>query len=674
MFVQRAWSIGNRIRLLSAALVAAMMIAGPSLAQSVRPGDDFYGYANAEWLKTTTIPAGQATYGTSAMLVQINRKRVRDLIEDAAAHPAPGAAQKVGDYYAAVLDVAAIEARGLAPLKGELDAIAALSDRRSLSAALGATLRADIDNTNHVSDRLFGLGAMQGFDDADHYYPHLLQGGLGMPDRDDYLDASLAKATLRAKYQKHIADMLRLNGATDADARAARVLALEIEIARVHATVADTEDPAKENNLWLRADFDAKAPGMDWAAYFGAAGLDHSDKFIVWQPAAMTGVSALVAQTPIEVWQDHLRVHLLDRYAEVLPHAYRVAHFAFFGAALTGAVAPPSRADQAAAMTEAQFGEDVGRLYVQRYFPPAAKARAVAMVDNLRAVYRTRIPTLAWMSPVMRQMAMKKLDTLEVGLGYPDRWTDDAALDVRRDDPIGDQRRAEHFKLVHARQRLGQPVGPADWPITPQIVGAVIQFTPNAIEFSAGLLQPPYFDPQGDDASNYGSAGAGIAHEMDHTFDELGNQFDEKGRLVNWWTAEDLARYRAAAAPLVAEFSAYCAKPGLCVNGRQVMGEDLADLTGLIIAHDAYLLSLHGRSDVVKDGLTGEQRFFLSFARRWRRLTTDDALRSQIATDIHAPGEYRSDTVRNLQAWYDAFGVKPGDKLYLDPAARPHIW
>jgi endothelin-converting enzyme/putative endopeptidase len=320
------------------------------------------------------------------------------------------------------------------------------------------------------------------------------------------------------------------------------------------------------------------------------------------------------------------------------------------------------------------MGQAVGRLYTRQYFPSAAKAKAQAMVSDLITAYRARILNLTWMSSVTREKALAKLAALTIGVGYPDTWIDYSTLDVARDDALGNMRRAEAFNRLRNLAQLKQPADPAQWRIDPQIVGAVIMFTPNSEFFAAGILQPPYFDSNGDAASNYGSAGAGIAHEISHSFDELGNIYDDQGRLGNWWNAEDLAGYHTAAAKLVAQFDGYCPLSDLCVNGKQVLSENIADLAGLQVAHDAYILSLKGKTDVVTGGLSGEQRFFVAFAQRWRRLQSDAALRRQIKTDIHAPGEYRSDTVRNVEAWYKAFQVAPADKLYLKPEDRVRIW
>jgi putative endopeptidase len=643
---------------------------------SIKPADDFYRYANGGWLRTAAIPAGQTSYDTRAILVARTGQRVRDLIQNAAAaRLARGSVvQKVGDYYASFIDEDGIEAKGLAPLANEMAAIAAITNKGSLSAYLGATLNSEVDGLTGNADHILGVWVNQSFTDPDHYVFHLLQGGLGMPDRDAYIDPSPKMAELRAQYQTHIAAILKFANFAGAESSAARILSLEIRMAQAHAPDSDAADVFKQNNPWKRADFSVKAPGMDWNAYFKEAGVAGQSEFIVWQPSAVTGTSALVGSESIDLWKDYLRFHLLEHYASVLPKAVVAEDFAFYGTILSGMQQMPDRSKTAIAATNAALGQAVGQLYTQRYFPPEAKAKAQAMVGNLITAYRTRIPNLTWMSQPTKEKALAKLTALRIGLGYPDKWIDYSTLDVVRGDAFGNLRRAEAFNRLRNLANLRRPADPDEWRIDPQIVGAVIVFTPNTETFSAGLLQPPYFDSEGDAASNYGSAGAGIAHEISHSFDELGNIYDAQGRLGNWWTAEDLAKYRAAAVKLAAQFDGYCPFSDLCVNGKQVLGENIADLAGLLTAHDAYILSLKGKPDVVIGGLTGEQRFFLAFAQRWRKVQTEAALRRQITSDTHSPGEYRSDAVRNVDDWYKAFDPVPGDKLYLKPEDRVAIW
>ena len=656
--------------------VADQNTSAQDIDRSIKPGDDFYHYANGTWLKAVQISADHSSYDTRAILVARTSQRVRDLIQEAAAVQSPkgGIARKVGDFYASFMDENGIESKGMAPLADEMSAISRITDKGMLSAYLGGTLNTDVDNLTSNSDHIFGVWVNQSFTESKHYVFHLFQGGLGMPDRDAYLDPSEKMSALRRQYQSHIAAMLRLAGIPDSESRASGILALEVRIAQAHAPDSDSADVFKQNNPWSREDFALKAPGMDWNAYLSAAGVADQSDFVVWQPSAVIGTSALVESEAIDVWKDYLRFHLIEHYASVLPKAVAAEHFTFYGTMLSGTKQMPDRAQDAIAATNAALGQAVGQLYTEHYFPPEAKARAQAMAADLIAAYRDRISHLSWMSAQTKDKALEKLATLRIGLGYPDTWIDYSKLEIVRGDAFGNMRRAEAFNREYNIAKLKRPADPDEWRIDPQIVGAVILFSPNTETFSAGILQPPYFDWQGDAASNYGSAGAGMAHEISHSFDELGNIYDAQGRLAKWWTAEDTTNYHAAAAKLAKQLNGYCPFSDLCLNGDQILTESIADLAGLSIAHDAYVRSLKGKPDVVINGLTGEQRFFLAFAQRWRRAQSEAALRKQIKTDTHSPGEYRSDTVRNVEAWYKAYDVSPANKLYLQPEDRVVIW
>jgi putative endopeptidase len=666
----------SAICLSTAAVPVAENVCIQDMDRSIKPGDDFYRYANGGWLARVVIPDGQSSYDTRAMLVEKTSQRDRDLIQDAsAAQPARGSiAQKVGDYFASFMDQQSIEAKGLARLAGEVATISAISNKVSLSAYLGTTLSTEVDGLTANADHVFGVWVNQSFADSKHYVFHLWQGGLGMPDRDSYLELSPKMAELRAQYQAHIAAILKLAGDIDIESKAAGILSLEIRMAQAFAPDADAADVFKQNNPWRRAEFGTKAPGMDWNAYFTSAGVADQTDFLVWQPSAVTGISALVGSERVNVWKDYLRFRVIEHYSNVLPKAVAAEDFAFYGTILSGAQSPPDRSKLAVIATNAALGQAVGQLYTQRYFPPEAKAKAQAMAADIITAYRNRIANLTWMSPETKQKALTKLAAFKIGVGYPDNWIDYSTLEVVRGDAFGNMRRAEAFSRSYNLAKLKRPADTGEWRIDPQVVGAIIVFTPNTESFTAALLQLPYFDYQGDVASNYGSAGAGMAHEISHSFDELGNIYDDQGRLGVWWTAEDADRYHAAAAKLAAQFSDYCPFSNLCVNGKQVLSENIADIAGLLTAHDAYALSLKGKPDVVIGGLTGEQRFFVAFSQRWRRLQSESALRRQVTTDTHAPGEYRSDTVRNIDAWYKAFDIAPGDKLYLNPKDRVRIW
>jgi putative endopeptidase len=655
---------------------SAQNISSKDMDTSVKPGEDFYRYANGGWLGRVAKSDGKTILDMRTEVKEKSNKRVQELVEEAAREQTRrgSISQKVGDYYASFADRPGIEAKGLTPLAEELTKIAAIADRASLSAYLGTTLNGEVDGLVSNSDHIFGLWINQGFEDAEHNVVHVWQGGLGMPERDDYLDASSKSVELREKYRAHIAATLKLLGTAESETRAGHILSLEIRIAQAFAPDSEAADTFKQNNPWKRAEFGVKAPGMDWEAYFKSAGLLGQQDFMVWQPSAVTGVSALIANESTEVWKDYLKFHLIEHYSSVLPEAVAAEDFAFYGTVLTNAQQMPDRKTQAIAATNGALGQAVGQLYMQRYFPPGAKKNAQAMVGDLIAAYRGRISKLTWMCVATKEKALAKLAALEVIVGYPDKWIDYAALDVVRGDAFGNLRRAEAFLRTRNLTKLKEAVDPIEWPVNPQVAAAVIMFSPNAEFFTAGILQAPYFDSEGDNATNYGSAGAAMAHEITHSFDELGNIYDAHGRLGAWWTDKDRNEYRKAAEKLAGQFDGYCPFADLCVNGKQTLSENGADLAGLLVAHDAYVLSLKGKSDAVIGGLTGEQRFFVAFAQRWRRIPGEATLRQQIKSDTHAPGEYRSETVRNVDAWYKAFGVAPGDKLFVKPEDRARIW
>ncbi len=682
-----------RVRAAAMATIAAMTLStlparepdtlhGVDLAgidHSVKPGDDFFDYANGAWIKANEIPADRSSWGVWGVLSELNNQRVRDLIEGAAASRAADGsdAQKVGDFYASYMDEAGIEARGLAPLKADLDRIAAIGDKAALASYLGTTLRADVDAlnaTNFYTDNLFGVWITQALDDPDRNVPYLLQGGLGMPDRDYYVSDSAKMAELRTKYRAHVAALLKLAHIADADAKAERVFALEMKIAKAHGPRVDSEDVHKANNPWKRADFAKKAPGLDWNAYLKAAGLEAQNEFYVWQPGAITGISALVAGEPVGTWKDYLALRLIDRASPILPKAFVDENFAFYGTAISGTPKIRDRWKRAVAATNGSLGEVVGKLYVDKYFPPESKAKIEAMVQDLVKAYHARIEKLAWMSPQTREKALAKLATLKVGVGYPDKWQDYSTLKIVRGDAWGNAQRAQEFDYRQALAKLGKAPDRGEWVMTPQTINAVNLPLANALNFPAAILQPPFFDPQADAAVNFGAIGAIIGHEISHSFDDQGSQFDAQGRLVNWWTADDAKHFEEAGARLVAQFDAYKPFPDLAENGKQTLSENIADVAGLSAAHDAYLLSLAGKPAPKLQDLNGDQRFFLAFAQAWRTKMREAAMRNAIVTDGHALAMYRGDTVRNLDAWYPAFEVKQGQKLYLAPKQRVQVW
>jgi predicted metalloendopeptidase len=472
----------------------------------------------------------------------------------------------------------------------------------------------------------------------------------------------------------HLAKVLTLAKIPDADAQAARVFELEKRMAAVHGTRVDSIDVMKGNNHWSRKDFDTKAPGIDWQEYFAAAGLDKQTEFVVWQPAAVTGLSALVASQPLPTWREYLTLRAIERASPYLPKPFVMERFEFYGKTLTGTPQIRDRWKRGISVTNLALGDAVGKLYAARYFAPSEKARAERMVGNLMAAFSRRIDQLDWMAPETKARAKAKLAVLKIGVGYPDHWIDYSGLEIRRDDALGNAQRAELFETHRNLAKLGQPVDRSEWVMTPQTVNAVNLPVMNAMNFPAAILQPPYFDPRRPAVMDYGAMGAIIGHEISHSFDDQGALFDSTGKLHNWWTPEDFAHFKEASQNLAMQYDQYRPFPDLALKGQQVLSESIADLAGLAVAYDAWQLSLNGKAAPVVDDFTGDQQFFISFAQSWRDKTREPALREQVITDGHAPSEYRADTVRNLDAWYQAFDVKAGEKLYLSPDARVRIW
>jgi putative endopeptidase len=680
------------------ALGTALLTAAPLHAQradlgldtagmdrSVRPGDDFYRYANGNWLAHATIPADRSAYGAFNVADERATARLGELIRNAVATaagatmdaPVSPTLRKIADYYIAYVDTTVIEGAGLAPLQPDLAVIEAIADRRALARYIGATLRADVDVINDAAlstDNLFGLWVDQDFDEPTKNSATFLQGGLALPDRSYYLDSAPAMTEIRAEYRAHVAEMLALAGFVDTDVMADSILALETRIAQVHWTREDTWDPVKGNNHWSRADFAAKAPGLDWYTFFDAAGLGDVTDFVAWQPSAVTGISALVASEPLASWKALLAYHAIEHRATVLPAAFDREHFAFFGQTLRGAEVRSPREERAAEATSAALGFAVGRLYVAQYFPASAKQEAERMVAGIIRAFDARIDALTWMAPATKTEAKAKLKTLRVSVGYPDGWPEYDGLEIVAGDAYGNAKRVERFEYRQNLEKLRRPVDRDEWSLTPQTVNAVNMPAMNAMNFPAAILEPPFFDPERPSVMNYAAIGAVIGHEISHSFDNLGAEFDAHGRLRNWWTPEDLAHFTASAEQLVRQYDTYRPFPDLAINGRLTLTENMADLAGVTAAYDAYRASAGGSNAPMMAGFSGDQQFFLSFAQMWRAKYRDAALRQRIMTDGHSPAPYRALVVRNLEPWYAAFDVARGETLYLAPEARVRIW
>ncbi len=637
--------------------------------RAVKPGDDFFKFVNGAWAARTPIPADKSSWGGFNILRELSDQRTRAIIESVSRQrSAPGsAAQKVGDYYASFMDEAAIEAKGLAPLKPALVAVAAIQTPADVSRAFAEANRLGIATP-------ISVGVDQDLKDNTVYSAYVGQGGLGMPDRDYYLVDNERFADTRAKYKLHIAKMLTLAGIADAPAKADAIYALERKIAETHWTKAESRQVDKLYNPMSLAEIGTKMPGFEWAGFMNTAGLGAQRQVIVTQVSAMEGAAKLVASEPVSVWRDYLTFHTIESAAPLLGRALVAENFAYSGTVLSGTPQLKDRWKRGVDFVNGALGEAVGQIYVARYFPPASKAKADALVRNLIRSMDTHLANLAWMSPATKVKARAKLAAFTPKIGYPDKWRDYSALRVDRSDAFGNAMRATEFEYDRQLAKIGKPVDRGEWFMTPQTVNAYANPPLNEVVFPAAILQPPFFDPNADPAVNYGGIGAVIGHEISHHFDDQGRKFDAAGNLAEWWTPEDVTRFEALAANVVKQYGAYEPLPGQKVNGELTLGENIADLAGLTIAYDAYKLSLGGKPAPMIGGFTGDQRFFLGFGQIWQTKYRDANLLQRLTTDPHTPGHFRPYVVRNIDAWYRAFNVKPGEKFYLTAEHRARIW
>ena len=635
---------------------------------TVKPGDDFFAFANGGWDKNTPIPADRSGYGVAYVLDDLSRQRTREIIEAAAANPGTSDdARRVGTYYATFMDEAAIEAKGIAPLQPALDRIASISSRDDLAKALGSAQRVGIGGP-------FRVGVEQDPKNPERYIVGMGQSGLGMPDRDYYLVDNPKFVETRAKYIDHIAAMFSLAGFDNARARAEAVFGLEKAIAQAHWTNVENRDPVKTYNPRDPQTLAAGALGFNWAAFLDAAGVGAQRDLDIGQPSAFAGMAKLAADQPLAVWKDYLAFKTLKARAGVLPRAFVEENFNFNGKVLSGQPEIQPRWKRGVNAINAYMGESVGRLYVDKYFTPDAKAKIDDLVKNLIAAMGARIDKAEWMSAATKTEARAKLATFIPKIGYPDKWRDYSKMQIVGGDAVGNVDRAAAFDYDRDLAKLGGPLDRSEWFMAPTVVNAYYNPPMNEVVFPAAILQPPFFDPQADPAVNYGSIGAVIGHEISHGFDDQGRQYDAKGALRDWWTAEDNKAFTERAKTLVAQYNAYEPLKGSHINGELTLGENIADIAGLQIAYDAWKMSLGGKPAPVIDGMTGEQRFFLGYAQSWRGKRRDAAKLAQLTSDPHSPDAERTKTVRNMDPWYDAFGVKPGDKLYLAPGDRVKIW
>ncbi|MFZ2995693.1 M13 family metallopeptidase [Sphingobium sp.] len=629
---------------------------------SVKPGDDFYDYANGTWARNTPIPADKSNYGAFNTLDDLSRTRTRGILDAAKADPK----SKIGAAYASYLDTAAVEAKGLTPIKPWLGEIAAIKDKADYAKVAAKAARAGVPGP-------FRFYVGQDDKDPETYILSMSQSGLGLPDRDYYLDAGEKMAAIRTAYVAHLEKMLTLAGESDAKARAAALMAFETEIAKVHWTQVDSRDADKTYNKMTLAQLQAAAPGFDFAGYYKANGLAAAN-LLVAQPSAITGEAALIAKAPIGVLKDALILASLRKYADFLPDRIANEDFAFYGTTLSGTPEREARWKRGVDFLKDSLGEEVGKAYVAQYFPPETKAAMDVLVKNVMAAMGRRIDGLTWMSDTAKARAHKKLAAFTPKIGYPDKWRDYAGLTIKGDDLMGNAMRASQFDFDYNIGKLGKPIYRWEWGMTPMEINAYANFGMVEIVFPAAILQPPFFDPHADPAVNYGGIGAVIGHELSHHFDDQGAKYDETGKLNQWWTDADVAAFKAMTDKLGAQYDAYEPFPGVHVKGAFTMGENIGDLAGLAVALDAYHASLGGKAAPVIDGMSGDQRFFLGWAQVWRRNYREANLRQRLVTDPHAPSQYRADIVRNFDAWYDAFKPQPGGKIVLKPADRVKIW
>ena len=635
--------------------------------RSVEPGDDFYRYVNGKWLDTFKIPADKARYGVFDALLDKSESDIHTLLDDLAkTKPSAGSVkQKVVDFYNSWMDEKAIEARGLAPLKADVDDIHAAKSKADIVRLMGR-----IDYSGPV-----GVYILPDPADPKRYVVAITQSGLGMPTRDYYLNKGARFDEYRAAYKTFVTKILTLAGEPNPAAAATAIVALETKLARVHWAPERQRDVKATNNPVDRAGLKKMIPAIDWDAVLPVSGLGDVQNFVVNETTALRDGARLLDSETVDSWKAYLVFHLANDYAAYLPKAVDEASFDFYSKTLRGIETQRDRWKRGVALLDQQIGEGVGELYAAKYFPPENKAKVDALVANLRTALGERLKTLSWMDEATRAEAQKKLATFEPRIGYPSKWRDYSALSIVPDKIFENVRNARQFEWNRQVSRLNQPVDRDEWGMNPQTVNAYYNPLMNQITFPAAILQPPFFDPNADPAVNYGAIGAVIGHEMGHGFDDQGREFDETGKIRNWWTPETNSKFLERTKRLAAQYNAFCPLEGLCVNGNLTMGENIGDLGGLEMAYTAYHMSLNGKPAPVLEGFSGDQRFFMSFAQVWRAIQRDDALRNQILTNPHSPAAARgSIPERNVDAWYAAFNVKEGDKAYLKPEERVKIW
>jgi putative endopeptidase len=630
-------------------------------------GQDFFKYANGAYVDRLEIPPDRSGFGAFDLLQELSQNRMRAVLEQAAADPhALGERGQVGALYRSFMNEARLEALGGKPLRAELAAVRAAHSKRDVARLMG-------QGQLGFGGSFFGPGISDDAKAPMRYAVYLGQAGLGLPNRDYYLKPEFAAK--KTAYETYVAQILTLAGWSDPQGAAKAIVAMETEIAEVSWTLEDRRDDSKTYNPIAAADLAKFAPGFDWSAFLAGAGLGKVDRVVLQENTAIPKIAAVFAKTPLGTLKAWQAFNIADQAAPYLSTAFDQAHFAFRAKTLQGQPAQKARWKRGVSLVDGQMGEALGKLYVAEYFPPENKAKMVQLVAGIREAMKGRIEKLDWMSPETKTRALDKLAKFTVKIGYPDTWRDYSSLRIKDDDLYGNVVRATAFEWRREVNRLDRPVDRSEWDMTPPTVNAYYQSTRNEIVFPAAILQPPFFDANGDPAVNYGGIGGVIGHELTHGFDDQGRKSDGDGRLTDWWTAQDAAKFDARAEVLGKQYSAFQALPGAYVNGKQTMGENIADLGGLLLALDAYHASLNGKPAPVIDGLTGDQRVFLGWAQVWRGKRREERERQLLVVDVHAPLQARVDIpVRNIDAFYAAFGVKPGDAMYVPPAERARIW
>ena len=671
--------------LLSALMLALLASAGVHAQQkssgvdlgnidaAVRPQDDFFINLNGKWLAATEIPADKSSWGSFEKLDDDTKPQLRAIIEAAAADPnkTPGSdAQRIGDFFASYMDEARLEQLGLSPLRADLDRVAALKDKQQLPALIAHFNR-------HGVTAPYGFGVHQDNKDSTKYVADIGQDGLSLPDRDYYLKKSDRKmADTLARYQQHVTRMLTLAGDANAAAEARAIVALETELAKIQWTKVQLRDPVKAYNKVPLAKLSRLAPGYDWATWLRDTGIAGKvDYVIVSQPSFITGFNKVLDKTPLATWQAYFRWQVIHASAPYLAKDFALENFAFYGTVLGDVKQQEPRWKRAVNATDGALGESLGKLYVEQHFPAERKARMEALVANLLAAFKQSITTLDWMGPATKEQAQAKLAKFMVKIGYPNKWRDYSALVVASDDLVGNVQRSRAFDYAKEVNKLGKPIDRDEWGMTPQTVNAYYNPELNEIVFPAVILQPPFFNADADDAVNYGAIGAVIGHEISHGFDDQGAQYDGDGNLRDWWTKADHKNFAAKSKMLVRQYNGFSPVKGYHVNGELTLGENIADNSGAAIALKAYQISLNGQPSPVIDGLSGEQRFYMGFGQVWRSKIRDAQQIVYLKSDPHSPDQFRANgTVRNQPGFYNAFGVKPGDKMYLAPKDRVIMW